>query len=109
MKIFQNSIEDEKRTVGVMISMYCSSHHNTDDSNLCQVCTSLLDYATTRIDSCTFGTDKPSCEKCPVHCYKKEPREDIKKIMRYSGPRMLFRHPILTIKHLINNRKLISK
>jgi len=109
MKIFQNSIKDEKRTVGVMIEMYCSTHHNSGSSNLCKDCTILLDYALTRIDNCTFGIDKPSCEKCPVHCYKKEPRDDIKRIMSYSGPRMLFRHPILTVKHLIKNRKSIMR
>ena len=108
MRIFGNRIEDEKRTVGVMIEMYCEAHHESGSSTLCKDCTSLLDYALTRIDICTFGIDKPSCEKCPVHCYKKEQREDIKKIMRYSGPRMLFSYPILTIKHLIRNRKTVS-
>lgn len=109
MKIFRNNIQDEKKTVNVMIMMYCNSHHNTNDGNLCKDCTSLLDYAITRIDDCTFGIDKPSCEKCPVHCYKKEHREEIKKIMRYSGPRMMFRHPVLTFKHLISNIKSANR
>ena len=99
-------IQDEKKTVKVMIAMYCNSHHNTNRKDLCEDCNNLTDYAISHIDSCIFEINKPTCEKCPVHCYEKEQRDEIKKIMRYSGPRMLFRHPILTIKHLINNRNL---
>ena len=32
-------------------------------------------------------------------------REKIRVVMRYSGPRMLFHHPILTIKHMVEERK----
>lgn len=104
MKIFQNSISSEKKTVKVMITMYCNSHHNTGKTAICSSCNSLLEYAISRIDNCPFGDDKPSCEKCPVHCYKNEQRDEIKKIMRYSGPRMLFKHPLLTIKHLLRKK-----
>ncbi len=109
MSIFKNNIEDEKKTVKVMITMYCNSHHDSSRGNMCNSCSSLLDYALSRIDNCVFGMDKPTCEKCPVHCYEKEQRDEIKKIMRYAGPRMLFRHPILTIKHLLNNRRHIKQ
>ena len=104
MNIFKNNIVNEKKTVEVMIAMYCNSHHDTSKGNMCHSCNSLLDYAISRIDNCVFEIDKPTCEKCPVHCYEKDQRDEIKKIMRYTGPRMLFKHPVLTIKHLINNR-----
>ncbi len=106
MSIFKNNIEDEKKTVKVMITMYCNSHHSNGE--LCNSCSSLLDYALSRIDNCVFGMDKPTCEKCPVHCYEKDQRDEIKKIMRYAGPRMLLRHPVLTIKHLVNNAKSLK-
>ncbi len=32
-------------------------------------------------------------------------REHIRIIMRYSGPRMLFSHPIAAVWHLINGRR----
>jgi hypothetical protein len=32
-------------------------------------------------------------------------RDQIKQVMRYAGPRMLFRHPILTIRHFIDARR----
>ncbi len=105
MRRLENNIKNEKKTVSAMIRIYCKSHHNAKNSNLCESCSSLLNYAIVRIDKCVFGLNKPSCEKCPVHCYKKKYRDKIKEIMRYSGPRMIFKHPILAIKHLIKNRK----
>lgn len=105
MSKLQYKIKNEKKTVSAMIVIYCKSHHKTTNNNLCESCSNLLKYALVRIDKCVFGLDKPSCEKCPVHCYKISYRDEIKKIMRYSGPRMIFKHPILAIKHIIKNRK----
>ena len=67
---------------------------------LCPQCQALLDYAHKRLDHCKFGEDKPSCTRCPVHCYKPAMREQIRQVMRYSGPRMLLHDPIMAIRHL---------
>jgi hypothetical protein len=32
-------------------------------------------------------------------------RENIRKIMRFSGPRMVFRYPLLTIYHFIDKKR----
>lgn len=32
-------------------------------------------------------------------------REKIKNVMKYSGPRMLFDHPIIAINHVIETRR----
>ena len=69
-------------------------------SSLCPQCQALLDYAHKRLDHCKFGEDKPSCTRCPVHCYKPALREQIRQVMRYSGPRMLLHDPIMAIRHL---------
>ena len=69
-------------------------------SSLCPQCQALLDYAHKRLDHCKFGEDKPSCTRCPVHCYKPDMREQIRQVMRYSGPRMLLHDPIMAIRHL---------
>ena len=92
-------IEEEKRTVRLMIGLYCSHHHVGD--GMCDECRSLAEYCDQRLDHCRFGEHKPTCKKCPVHCYKPAMRERIRQVMRYSGPRMLFRHPIASIKHLL--------
>jgi hypothetical protein len=42
-----------------------------------------------------------------VHCYKPVYREQVKVVMRYAGPRMLWRRPILTIRHMLDERRAI--
>jgi hypothetical protein len=62
----------------------------------------MLDYAAVRLERCPFQEDKPTCAKCPVHCYQPKLREQLKAIMRYAGPRMIWRHPILAIRHSLD-------
>ena len=74
---------------------------------LCPECAALLDYALRRLDSCRFGNGKPSCRKCPVHCYRADMRERIRTVMRWAGPRMIFHHPLAATRHLL--RELRSR
>ena len=55
-----------------------------------------------RIDRCPYQEDKPTCAKCPIHCYKPAMRERVRQVMRYAGPRMLLYHPVLAISHYID-------
>jgi hypothetical protein len=57
-----------------------------------------------RLNRCPFGQDKPTCATCPIHCYKPKLRERIREVMRFAGPRMLWRHPILAIRHVLDGR-----
>lgn len=91
-------LERERRTIRVMIRMYCAAHHNPS-GELCPTCSELHDYAMERIERCPFGGDKPTCAKCPIHCYKPEKREQVRQVMHYAGPRMLLRHLIVTLLH----------
>ena len=65
----------------------------------------LWQYAEKRLDRCVFGEEKPACKQCPVHCYQPAKREEMKQIMRWAGPRMLWHHPILTLQHLVDDRR----
>jgi hypothetical protein len=96
-------IARECRTVEVMISLYCHSHHQND--KLCPECVELVDYALERLEKCPFQEGKTACTKCPVHCFKSSMREKIRTVMRYAGPRMTYRHPILALYHFIDGRK----
>ena len=96
-------IKRESNTVRKMLEIYCREHHSS--KVLCPQCSALLDYAQQRLDKCPFQERKTTCAKCPVHCYKPDMREEIRVIMRYSGPRMLFKHPIAAIQHLIDKRR----
>jgi predicted amidophosphoribosyltransferase len=97
-------IKRERRTVAAMIALYCRDHHRSEDA-LCSECSELLAYADERLDRCPFGERKTTCAKCPVHCYRPAMREKIRAVMRYAGPRMLLRHPLLAIRHLIDSSK----
>jgi hypothetical protein len=102
--------------VEIMIRLYCEEHHskarpaetrNVADakgSGLCADCADLLDYSLHRIERCPFGAEKPTCARCAVHCFRPERREQIRAVMRYSGPRMTLRHPYLALRHLLDRR-----
>jgi hypothetical protein len=108
-------ITREKRTLRVMLELYCRAHHAVAPSGgndvspargqLCVECQPLLDYALCRLDRCPFGAEKPTCANCPIHCYKPLMRTRVQTAMRYAGPRMLFRHPILALFHLWDGRR----
>jgi hypothetical protein len=91
----------EWRTMTAMISCYCRDHHATNAA-LCPDCQGLLDYAAVRLERCRFGPEKPVCAKCPVHCYQRARRDRVQAVMRYAGPRMLWQHPILSLRHWLD-------
>ena len=104
MSIFNNRIEREAKTVEVMIGLYCKDHHNLAAKD-CPSCSELQNYAIDRLHHCPFHEGKTSCKNCPIHCYKPGIKDDIRQVMRYSGPRMMLRHPVLTIFHFIDNTR----
>ena len=91
-------IEEEKKVVEQMIRLYC--HKKEGNGELCQNCHELLDYAHSRLDRCRYGEEKPTCKKCPVHCYRPDMKERVRAVMRWSGPRMMLYHPVAAIKHI---------
>jgi hypothetical protein len=97
-------VDRERQTVAAMVRIYCRGHH-ASRSGLCDDCARLHDYALARLARCPFGSAKPTCVQCPVHCYQRELRERIRAVMRYAGPRMLWRHPLLALLHLWDGHK----
>lgn len=100
MKFSKSRIATEKKVLERMVAIYCRGNRHGDVP--CEKCRALLDYAYHRLDKCKFGEDKMFCSKCPIHCYKPKMREHIREVMRYSGPRMIFYHPIIAIKHMLS-------
>lgn len=94
-----NRIEEEKKVVAQMIELYCRKKEG--EASLCPACSELLNYAMARLEHCRFGDKKPTCRKCPVHCYRPDMRMRIKEIMKWSGPRMILYHPVSAIRHLL--------
>ena len=103
-KSIQSKREREKETVSLMIALYCKKKHHTRKV-LCPECAELQAYATQRSDKCPFMETKTFCSNCKVHCYKPDMREKIREVMRFSGPRMIFRHPVMAIRHVIESKK----
>ena len=83
----------------MMVRLYCRRYEK--NKPLCTDCSELLEYAWAKLDRCKFGDSKPTCRKCPVHCYKPDMRKRMKIIMKWTGPRMIIHHPVEAVKHLI--------
>lgn len=102
MFLFEARRKREAVIVQAMIGMYCRAHHNRNGS-LCKDCAELAQYAEKRILSCMYGERKPVCKECPVHCYSPKMREQMRTIMRWAGPRMIFKRPVFAITHIFDN------
>lgn len=96
--------EREKKIVSQMIALYCKKKHG-GKRQLCADCEELMQYARLRSDKCPFMETKTFCSNCKVHCYKPDMREKIRAVMRYSGPRMIFTHPITAVRHVLESKK----
>lgn len=114
----------EFKTMSAMVRIYCRDHHqghgrpareflrrlnlftsNGRDAratNLCAECRQFLNYAGVRLERCRFGAEKPTCANCPVHCYQRDSREQAHVVMRYAGPRMMWEHPVLSLRHWLD-------
>lgn len=97
-------IQRERKTVATMIRLYCRGQHD-GGNELCPDCAELHDYAMERLQKCIFQEGKTTCAKCPVHCYRPAMREEIRAVMRYAGPRMTWRHPLMALWHLLDGRR----
>ncbi|MDD5370538.1 MAG: nitrous oxide-stimulated promoter family protein [Anaerolineaceae bacterium] len=89
----------EARTIQALVRIYCRDVHSRPEG-VCPDCQALIDYAQARLERCPFHVEKPTCTNCTVHCYQPAMRERVRIVMRYAGPRMLFRHPFLSLQHL---------
>jgi hypothetical protein len=92
-----NRLKREQETLKAMIALYCQKVHGGPP--LCESCNEIQTYALQRLEKCAFGEKKPTCGACRIHCYKPNMREQIRIIMRFSGPWMLLRHPWLALQH----------
>lgn len=101
--------EREKRTLSQMIAIHCAGSHDvatrTERAHcgeaVCPECARLDAYAVARTERCRNMDVKTSCEECGNHCYRPDMREAVRAVMRYAGPRMLTKHPVAAIRHLL--------
>lgn len=109
MDTLQGRLRREHQTLVCMTRIYCKDHHPGDpDAALCSECAELMSYAARRLEKCPYGTHKPTCAKCPIHCYKPARREKAREIMRYAGPRMTWRHPLRALGHVFDKFRKVK-
>lgn len=92
-----NRIDREKQTVKKMIELYC--HHRLKQQTISEEYQQLIEYAHGRLSHCKFGEEKPVCKRCPIHCYAPNERQQIREVMRWTGPRMIIFDPKATLIH----------
>ncbi len=107
MSTIEKKRQREQDMVEEMIGLYCRKNHRNQegDGGLCPQCQALSDYARVRSERCPFMDEKSFCSNCAVHCYGPDQRREIKKVMAFSGPRMIFHHPLMSLWHLISTRR----
>lgn len=98
-------LERERRTVAAMVGIYCRARHALGGSELCTECADLEAYTRLRLERCPYGEAKPTCANCPIHCYQPRRREQVKRVMAFAGPRIMWRHPILALRHVLDGRR----
>ena len=109
--------EREQEIVSQRIALYCKGNQSAhraapprergsgERRDLCPECAELEAYAHARSERCPFMEEKTCCSNCTVHCYRPEMRERIRTVMRYAGPRMLYHHPVMAIRHMIASQR----
>lgn len=127
-ELFEQRMRDpqvvhDTRLLGDFAVIYCRGVHeavqrselNSDGTRLgvygrkvpvvCDECADLLRYAEDRRARCPKHP-KPFCSHCDTHCYRPAMREQMREVMKYSGPRSILRgHAIDSIRHLVESRK----
>lgn len=92
--------EREMRVMEQMIGLWCHGEHGSAKGELCDGCRELRDYALERTRRCPRMAVKTFCSACDIRCYNKAMGDRVREAMRYSGPRMIFHHPVLAVGHL---------
>jgi len=107
MSNLNGRLKREHDTLTCMTQIYCDHHHGPDKDGLCPDCGELMRYAAKRLEKCPYGSDKPTCANCPIHCYKPAQREMAQNVMRFAGPRMPWKHPLRAITHLFDKLRRV--
>lgn len=97
-------IEQKIKLVGKMMSLYCKKHHRPNNNGgLCEDCENLQQYSAQRNRNCK--NQNSFCAHCTSPCYAAEKRVQMRKVMKFSGPRIALYHPFWVGKHMIETRR----
>ncbi len=93
----------EKELIEIMIKLY--NKKKLRQKQLTKEMQELLEYSYLRIENCphqkkNINGEKPFCSCCTIQCYKADMKQSMVEVMKFSGPRLIFSHPIVSIDHL---------
>ena len=112
------NIRREQKTLAKFIEVYSHDHHRPVEGapvplralnveeiighvpELCPECAKLLAHALVKRQNCPMEP-KPMCKHCPKHCYAPAYREQIRKVMAYSGRKLVLRGRVDYLLHLL--------
>lgn len=92
------NIDTELEALRKMLALYCRGRHG--GRALCPGCRELAAAAERGLRGCR-RSPKPACKDCPASCYPPGVRAGLREVMRYAGPRMPLRHPLLALRHYL--------
>lgn len=117
-------VRRDTRIVAGLGQIYCAGHHDRSARTalasdavtlgvygrrvpvLCPECAEHIRYAEQRRAHCPKDP-KPFCSHCDTHCYRSDEAEWQRAMMRYAGPRSLFRgYAIPALRHALEARKV---
>jgi hypothetical protein len=111
----EEQIKKDSEILAEFVHLYCSGRHPGAakapaaaggavgailapmDFTYCDECRRLILHAVSKRVLCPYDP-KPTCKKCPVHCYGPGYREKIREVMRYSGMRLIRKGRLRLIK-----------
>jgi len=68
---------------------------------LCRDCQKLLNHGIAKLLLCPYDP-KPTCKKCPTHCYAPGYRERVREVMRFSGVYLIKRGRLDLLAHYLS-------
>ncbi|MDO4501664.1 MAG: nitrous oxide-stimulated promoter family protein [Coriobacteriia bacterium] len=98
----EERIARDLRTLQAIGSIYCRAHHADqpkDQAGMCPECAATIAFTHDRAASCPNG-HQGNCQDCSIKCNRGDQQQRIKAIMAYAAPRMLVRHPLMTLEYL---------
>ncbi|MBO6305825.1 MAG: nitrous oxide-stimulated promoter family protein [Selenomonadaceae bacterium] len=99
----KNNVPKEKKHIKKSFLAYCHKHHDTEGDKLCPKCTALLAAVMVKMNKCMYGITKPICDKCDKPCFGAAQTKEFLKIMKGASNFMMFRHPIMALKHKLQS------
>lgn len=94
----RKELQNELETLRAMVALRCRALHG--GAAPCPACRLLLAAAEARLARCPRDP-KPACRDCPASCWPPELRARLREVMRYAGPRLPLRRPLLALKHYL--------